>query len=157
KDVFVAIYQSAVTADTIAAIELAKENQSLVYGICNSVGSTISRMSHAGSYTHAGQEIGIASTKAFTTQVVILTLMALQLADYKGNLSKSQLTTVLVELENVPSKVREIIKLDEKIKEIAKEYYEANNFLFLGRGANYPIALEALKLKEISYIHAEGY
>lgn len=158
KDVFVAISQSGETADTIAAIELAKENQALVYGICNSVGSTISRMSHAGSYTHAGQEIGIASTKAFTTQVVILTLMALQLADYKGNLSKSQLTTVLVELENVPSKVREIIKLDGKIKEIAKEYYEANNFLFLGRGANYPIALEgALKLKEISYIHAEGY
>lgn len=157
-DVFVAISQSGETADTIAAIELAKDNQALIYGICNSVGSTISKMSHAGSYTHAGQEIGIASTKAFTTQVVILTLMALQLADYKGNLSKSELTTVLRELEKVPAKVREILKLDHQIKEIAKEYHEANNFLFLGRGANYPIALEgALKLKEISYIHAEGY
>lgn len=158
EDVFVAISQSGETADTIAAIELAKEKQAMIYGICNSVGSTISQMSHAGSYTHAGQEIGIASTKAFTTQVVILTLMALQLADYKGNLSKSELNTVLGELEKIPNKVREILKLDDQIKEIAKSYYEANNFLFLGRGANYPIALEgALKLKEISYIHAEGY
>lgn len=157
-DVFVAISQSGETADTIAAIELAKENQALIYGICNSVGSTISKMSHAGSYTHAGQEIGIASTKAFTTQVVILTLMALQLADYKGNLSKSQLNATLVELEQIPEKVRKILKLDDEIKAIAKEYHQANNFLFLGRGACYPIALEgALKLKEISYIHAEGY
>lgn len=158
EDVFVAISQSGETADTIAAIELAKDKQALIYGIVNSVGSSISNMSHAGSYTHAGQEIGIASTKAFTTQVVILTLMALQLADFKGNLSKSQLNTILVELERVPDKMKEILKLDDQIKEIAKEYYEANNFLFLGRGANYPIALEgALKLKEISYIHAEGY
>lgn len=158
EDVFVAISQSGETADTIAAIELAKDKQALIYGICNSVGSTISKMSHAGSYTHAGQEIGIASTKAFTTQVTILTLMALQLANFKGNLSKSQLNTILVELERVPGKIKEILKLDEQIKEIAKIYYEANNFLFLGRGANYPIALEgALKLKEISYIHAEGY
>lgn len=157
-DVFVAISQSGETADTIAAIELAKEKQALIYGICNSVGSTISKMSHAGSYIHAGQEIGIASTKAFTTQVVILTLMALQLADYRGHLSKSQLSNILSELERVPEKVKEILKLDDKIKAIAKEYHEANNFLFLGRGANYPIALEgALKLKEISYIHAEGY
>ena len=158
EDVFVAISQSGETADTIAAIELAKEKQALIYGICNSVGSTISKMSHAGSYIHAGQEIGIASTKAFTTQVVILTLMALQLADYRGHLSKSQLSNILSELERVPEKVKEILKLDDKIKAIAKEYHEANNFLFLGRGANYPIALEgALKLKEISYIHAEGY
>ncbi|MDG4945428.1 glutamine--fructose-6-phosphate transaminase (isomerizing) [Weeksellaceae bacterium KMM 9713] len=157
-DVFVAISQSGETADTIAAIELAKENQALIYGICNSVGSTISKMSHAGSYTHAGQEIGIASTKAFTTQVVILTLMALQLADYKGNLSKTQLNATLFELEQIPEKVRKILKLDDEIKAIAKEYHQANNFLFLGRGACYPIALEgALKLKEISYIHAEGY
>ena len=157
-DVFVAISQSGETADTIAAIELAKENRALIYGICNSVGSTISKMSDAGSYTHAGQEIGIASTKAFTTQVVILTLMALQLADYKGNLSKSQLNATLVELEQIPEKVRKILKLDDEIKAIAKEYHQANNFLFLGRGACYPIALEgALKLKEISYIHAEGY
>src|SRR5699024_3033941 len=104
------------------------------------------------------QEIGIASTKAFTSQVVILTLMALQLADYKGNLSKTELNTILYELEQIPSKVEEILKLDESIQEIAKVYHQANNFLFLGRGANYPIALEgALKLKEISYIHAEGY
>ncbi|MDG4950508.1 glutamine--fructose-6-phosphate transaminase (isomerizing) [Weeksellaceae bacterium KMM 9724] len=157
-DVFVAISQSGETADTIAAIELAKENQALIYGICNSVGSTISKMSHAGSYTHAGQEIGIASTKAFTTQVVILTLMALQLADYKGNLSKTQLNATLFELEQIPEKIRKILKLDDEIKAIAKEYHQANNFLFLGRGACYPIALEgALKLKEISYIHAEGY
>lgn len=158
EDVFVAISQSGETADTIAAVELAKEKQALIYGISNSVGSTISKMSHAGSYTHAGQEIGIASTKAFTSQVVILTLMALQLADYKGNLSKSHLNTVLYELERIPDKVRQILKLDDKIKEIAKVYHESNNFLFLGRGANYPIALEgALKLKEISYVHAEGY
>lgn len=158
EDVFVAISQSGETADTIAAIELAKDKQALIYGICNSVGSTISKLSHAGSYTHAGQEIGIASTKAFTSQVTILTLMALQLADYKGNLSKSQLTNVLFELEKIPEKIKEILKLDDAIKQIAKAYYEANNFLFLGRGANYPIALEgALKLKEISYIHAEGY
>lgn len=157
-DVFIAISQSGETADTIAAIELAKERQALIYGIVNSVGSTISKMSHAGSYTHAGQEIGIASTKAFTTQVTILTLMALQLADYRGQISKSQLSAYLHELEAIPSKIKEILKLDQKIKEIAKMYYEANNFLFLGRGANYPIALEgALKLKEISYIHAEGY
>lgn len=158
EDVFVAISQSGETADTIAAIELAKEKQALIYGVCNVVGSTISRLSHAGSYTHAGQEIGIASTKAFTTQVVILTLMALQLADYKGNISKTELTSYLSELEKIPNKIREILKLDDQIKEISKEYYEANNFLFLGRGANFPIALEgALKLKEISYIHAEGY
>ncbi|HLS29421.1 MAG TPA: glutamine--fructose-6-phosphate transaminase (isomerizing) [Flavobacteriaceae bacterium] len=158
EDVFVAISQSGETADTIAAVELAKEKQALIYGISNSVGSTISKMSHAGSYTHAGQEIGIASTKAFTSQVTILTLMALQLADYKGNLSKSHLNSVLFELERIPDKVREILKLDDKIKEIAKVYHQANNFLFLGRGANYPIALEgALKLKEISYVHAEGY
>lgn len=158
EDVFVAISQSGETADTIAAIELAKEKQALIYGVCNVVGSTISRLSHAGSYTHAGQEIGIASTKAFTTQVVILTLMALQLADYKGNISKTELTSYLSELEKIPNKIREILKLDDQIKEISKEYFEANNFLFLGRGANFPIALEgALKLKEISYIHAEGY
>lgn len=158
SDVFVAISQSGETADTIAAIELAKERQALIYGICNVVGSTISRMSHAGSYTHAGPEIGIASTKAFTTQVVILTLMALQLAGNKGTLSKSQLHQILHELEAIPSKIEEILELNDFIKEIAKEYKDANNFLYLGRGANYPVALEgALKLKEISYIHAEGY
>ncbi|HTO16253.1 MAG TPA: glutamine--fructose-6-phosphate transaminase (isomerizing) [Edaphocola sp.] len=158
EDVFIAISQSGETADTIAAIEVAKSKQALIYGISNSIGSTISKMSHAGSYTHAGLEVGIASTKAFTAQVVILTLMALQLADYKGNLSKSSLNAILHELEQIPSKVEEILKLNDSIKEIAENYYESNNFLFLGRGANYPIALEgALKLKEISYIHAEGY
>lgn len=158
NDVFVAISQSGETADTIAAIELAKERQSLIYGICNVVGSTISRLSHAGSYTHAGPEIGIASTKAFSTQVVILTLMALQLADYRGTLSKSQLHEVLHELEAIPKKIEEVLKQNKEIKEIAKHYKDASNFLYLGRGANYPVALEgALKLKEISYIHAEGY
>lgn len=158
NDVFVAISQSGETADTIAAIELAKERQALIYGICNVVGSTISRLSHAGSYTHAGPEIGIASTKAFSTQVVILTLMALQLADYRGTLSKSQLHEILHELEAIPKKIEEVLKQNEEIKEIAKSYKDASNFLYLGRGANYPVALEgALKLKEISYIHAEGY
>lgn len=158
EDVFVAISQSGETADTIAAIELAKNHQALIYGVCNVIGSTISKISHAGSYTHAGTEIGIASTKAFTSQVTILTLMALQLADYRGSISRSELTNLLYELERIPKKVERILTLDSKIKEIAKEYHMANNFLFLGRGANYPIALEgALKLKEISYIHAEGY
>ncbi|HLS71113.1 MAG TPA: glutamine--fructose-6-phosphate transaminase (isomerizing) [Chitinophagaceae bacterium] len=158
NDVFVAISQSGETADTIAAIELAKDRQALIYGICNVVGSTISRLSHAGSYTHAGPEIGIASTKAFSTQVVILTLMALQLADYRGTLSKSQLHEILHELEAIPKKIEEVLKQNEEIKEIAKSYKDASNFLYLGRGANYPVALEgALKLKEISYIHAEGY
>lgn len=158
NDVFVAISQSGETADTIAAIELAKDRQALIYGICNVVGSTISRLSHAGSYTHAGPEIGIASTKAFSTQVVILTLMALQLAYYRGTLSKSQLHEILHELEAIPKKIEEVLKQNEEIKEIAKSYKDASNFLYLGRGANYPVALEgALKLKEISYIHAEGY
>lgn len=158
SDVFVAISQSGETADTIAAIELAKDRQALIYGICNVVGSTISKMSHAGSYTHAGPEIGIASTKAFTTQVVILTLMALQLADYKGTISKTQLHEILHELEAIPEKIEQILTQNEYIKEVAKHYKDATNFLYLGRGANYPVALEgALKLKEISYIHAEGY
>jgi len=158
EDVFVAVSQSGETADTIVAIELAKEKQALIYGINNSVGSTISRLSHAGSYTHAGKEIGIASTKAFTSQLVIITLMALQLADKKGRISKTKLSEYISELDNIPKKIEEILTLDEQIKKIAKVYAEANNFLFLGRGVNYPIALEgALKLKEISYIHAEGY
>lgn len=158
NDVFVAISQSGETADTISAIELAKERQALIYGICNVVGSTISRLSHAGSYTHAGPEIGIASTKAFTTQVTILTLMALQLADYRGTISKSELHRILHELEAIPKKIEKVLESNDMIKEIAKVYKDANNFLYLGRGANYPVALEgALKLKEISYIHAEGY
>lgn len=157
-DVIVAISQSGETADTLAAIELAKERQALVYGICNVVGSSIARASHAGSYTHAGPEIGVASTKAFTTQVVILTLMALQLAQTKGTVSLSYLRQVLYELENLNEKIELVLKLDDQIKEISAKLKDANNFLFLGRGIQFPVALEgALKLKEISYIHAEGY
>lgn len=158
SDVFVAITQSGETADTLAAISLAKDRQALIYGICNVVGSSIARVSHAGSYTHAGPEIGIASTKAFSTQVVILILMGLQLANYRGTISKTQLHQILHELENIPHKIEQVLKVNDTIKEIASQYYQANSFLYLGRGLNFPIALEgALKLKEVSYIHAEGY
>ncbi len=158
KDVVIAISQSGETADTLAAMELAKERQALLYGICNVIGSSIARLSHAGSYTHAGPEIGVASTKAFTTQVVILALIALQLAEEKGTLSKSKLREYLVELENIPSKISKILELNEQIRDVAAKYKDAESFLYLGRGFNFPIALEgALKLKEISYIHAEGY
>ncbi len=158
QDVVIAISQSGETADTLAAMELAKDRQALLYGVCNVVGSSIARLSHAGSYTHAGPEIGVASTKAFTTQVVILTLIALQLAKKNGTLSKSKLREYLIELENIPNKVAEALKSDKYILEIAKKYASADNFLYLGRGYNFPVALEgALKLKEISYIHAEGY
>jgi len=158
KDVVVAISQSGETADTLAAIEIAKERQALIYGICNVIGSSIARVSHAGSYTHAGPEIGVASTKAFSTQVVILTLLALQLAEHKGSVSTSYIRRVLFELENLPAKVEQTLKLDAQIKELAGLFKDATNFLYLGRGYNFPVALEgALKLKEISYIHAEGY
>jgi len=158
KDVVLAISQSGETADTLSAIQIAKERQALIYGICNVIGSSIAREAHAGSYTHAGPEIGVASTKAFTVQVTILTLMALQLAQSKGTISQTRLRTILYEMEQVPEKVRQTLKLDAKIKEIAAKYFEAKNFLYLGRGLAFPIALEgALKLKEISYIHAEGY
>lgn len=158
SDVILAISQSGETADTLAAIELAKERQALVYGICNVIGSSIARTSHAGSYTHAGPEIGVASTKAFSTQVVILTLMALQIAQQKGTISNSYLRQVLYELENLPKKIEKTLELDAQIKAIAAELKDAHNFLYLGRGYNFPVALEgALKLKEISYIHAEGY
>lgn len=158
KDVILAISQSGETADTLAAIQIAKERQALIYGICNVIGSSIARESHAGSYTHAGPEIGVASTKAFSVQVTILTLMALQLAQSKGTISQSRLRQILFELEQVPEKVREALKLESTIKELAIKYHEAKNFLYLGRGLSFPIALEgALKLKEISYIHAEGY
>lgn len=158
SDVVVAISQSGETADTLAAIEIAKERQALVYGICNVIGSSIARATHAGSYTHAGPEIGVASTKAFTTQVVILTLMALQLAQQKGTISLSYLRQVLYELENLHEKLEATLKLDHHIKEIAAKIKDSENALYLGRGYNFPVALEgALKLKEISYIHAEGY
>jgi glucosamine--fructose-6-phosphate aminotransferase (isomerizing) len=157
-DVIIALSQSGETADTLAAIEMAKERQALIYGICNVIGSSIPRMSHAGSYTHAGPEIGVASTKAFSNQVVILTLIALQIAQNKGTISTSRMRQVLYELEQIPAKIEEALKLDAQIQELAAIYKDANNFLYLGRGYNFPVALEgALKLKEISYIHAEGY
>lgn len=158
KDVVIAISQSGETADTLAAIELAKERRALIYGICNVIGSSIARASHAGSYTHAGPEIGVASTKAFSTQICMLTLIALQIAMEKGTVPTSRLRAILYELENIPKKIEEVLKLDDKIKELAYIYKDATNFLYLGRGYNFPVALEgALKLKEISYIHAEGY
>ena len=158
KDVIIAISQSGETADTLAAIKLAKEKGAFVYGICNVVGSTISRETHSGTYTHAGPEIGVASTKAFTTQITVLTLIALKLAKVKGTISQSDYMLHLRELATIPSHVTEALKSDDKIKEIAKHFKDASNFLYLGRGYNFPVALEgALKLKEISYIHAEGY
>lgn len=158
SDFIIAISQSGETADTLAAIELAKERQALVYGICNVIGSSIARATHAGSYTHAGPEIGVASTKAFSTQVSVLILIALQIAQSKGTIPQSKLRQILYELESVPEKIKEVLALDDEIKKIAAVYKDANNFLYLGRGYNYPVAMEgALKLKEISYIHAEGY
>lgn len=158
KDVVIAISQSGETADTLAAIELAKERGALIYGICNVIGSSIARMSHAGSYCHAGPEIGVASTKAFTTQICIITLIALQLAKEKGTISTSKLREILYELEELPKKIEKTLLLNDQVLEIAKIYKDAKNFLYLGRGYNFPVALEgALKLKEISYIHAEGY
>ncbi|MBC8266946.1 MAG: glutamine--fructose-6-phosphate transaminase (isomerizing) [Flavobacteriales bacterium] len=158
KDVVLAISQSGETADTMAALELAKQKGATILGICNVVGSSIPRLTDAGSYTHAGPEIGVASTKAFTTQVVVLTLMALRIAKEKGTLSATEYRQIITELELIPEKVQKVLKSDDMIKEIAAEFKEATNFLYLGRGYNFPVALEgALKLKEISYIHAEGY
>ena len=159
KDVVIAISQSGETADTLAAIKLAKEKGAFVFGVCNVVGSSISRETHAGAYTHAGPEIGVASTKAFTTQITILTLIALRLAKAKGTLSNSEYFRYLQELELIPEKVAEALKgTNEIAKTIASIYKDATNCLYLGRGYNFPVALEgALKLKEISYIHAEGY
>jgi len=158
KDVVIAISQSGETADTLAAIKLAKQKGAFVYGICNVVGSTISRETHSGTYTHAGPEIGVASTKAFTTQITVLTLIALKLAKVKGTISNSDFMLHLRELELIPSKVEKALKSNEKIEEIAEVFKDVSNFLYLGRGYNFPVALEgALKLKEISYIHAEGY
>jgi glutamine---fructose-6-phosphate transaminase (isomerizing) len=158
KDVVIAISQSGETADTLAAIELAKDHRALIYGICNVIGSSIARTTHAGSYTHAGPEIGVASTKAFSTQISLITLIALQLATVKGTIPTSKLREILYELENIPKKIEETLLLDAQVKEIAAIYKDATNFLYLGRGYNFPVALEgALKLKEISYIHAEGY
>jgi glutamine---fructose-6-phosphate transaminase (isomerizing) len=157
-DVVIPISQSGETADTLAAIKLAKEKGAFVFGVCNVVGSSISRETHAGAYTHAGPEIGVASTKAFTTQITVLTLIALRLAKAKGTMSNSDFHRYLQELEIIPEKVTEALLTNDKAKEIAAVFKDSTNCLYLGRGYNFPVALEgALKLKEISYIHAEGY
>ena len=158
KDVVIAISQSGETADTLAAIELAKQKGATIFGICNVIGSSIPRASHAGAYTHAGPEIGVASTKAFTAQVTVLTLMALRIAYRKGTISSSRFHELLSELEAIPEKVEKVLLKNDKIKQIAEIYKDSTNALYLGRGYTFPVALEgALKLKEISYIHAEGY
>ena len=158
NDVVIAISQSGETADTLAAIKMAKEKGATIIGICNVVGSSISRETHCGSYTHAGPEIGVASTKAFTAQVTVLSLMALSIAQKKGSLSETKFRELLAELDSIPAKVEKMLESDAQTVSIAKQYKDARNFLYLGRGYNFPVALEgALKLKEISYIHAEGY
>jgi len=158
NDVVIAVSQSGETADTLAALELAKSKGATILGICNVVGSSISRITDAGSYTHAGQEIGVASTKAFTAQVTVLTLMALSLANQKNTLDARKFRTMLSELEAIPAKVQEVLDKNDQIEHISAQYQNASNALYLGRGSSFPVALEgALKLKEISYIHAEGY
>jgi glucosamine--fructose-6-phosphate aminotransferase (isomerizing) len=158
EDVVIAISQSGETADTLAALELAKSKGATIIGICNVVGSTISRITDAGSYTHAGPEIGVASTKAFTSQVTVLLLLALSLAHKKGSIPESRFQRLLAALERIPANVEEALRSADQVKHIAGQYKDAKNFLYLGRGYNFPVALEgALKLKEISYIHAEGY
>lgn len=157
-DIVIAISQSGETADTLAALEIAKQKGALIYGICNVVGSSIARATDAGSYTHAGPEIGVASTKAFTAQVTILALIALTLAKKKGSISESRYRALSQELNNIPNVVDEVLKTNTAVEYISEIYKDARNFLYLGRGINFPVALEgALKLKEISYIHAEGY
>jgi glucosamine--fructose-6-phosphate aminotransferase (isomerizing) len=157
-DVVIAISQSGETADTLAAIELAKSKGATIIGVCNVVGSSIARATHAGSYTHAGPEIGVASTKAFTAQVTVLTLMALSMGFKKGTIDAQRFNQLVFELDNITEKIEKCLTLDAQIQVIARRFYEAKNFLYLGRGYNFPVALEgALKLKEISYIHAEGY
>lgn len=158
NDVIIAISQSGETADTLAAIKMAKQAGALVFGVCNVPGSTIARETHAGAYTHAGPEIGVASTKAFTSQVTVLTMMALELGKIRGEFSTSEYRALLNELNIIPQKVEKVLESRELIEEISHLYKDATNCLYLGRGVNFPIALEgALKLKEISYIHAEGY
>jgi len=157
-DIVIPISQSGETADTLAAIELAKSKGATIFGVCNVVGSSIPRATHAGAYTHAGPEIGVASTKAFTAQVTVLTLMALYLARHRGTITESRFQQIASELESIPAKVEQVLKLNDKIKTLAAKFKDARNFLYLGRGYGFPVALEgALKLKEISYIHAEGY
>jgi glucosamine--fructose-6-phosphate aminotransferase (isomerizing) len=157
-DIVIAVSQSGETADTLAAIEMAKSKYAIVFGICNVVGSSISRASHEGAYTHAGPEIGVASTKAFTAQLIVLNMIALQLAKKKGYLDQEKFNSMLKEMSAIPEKVERALRNNDKIKEVAYEYKDAMNSIYLGRGYNFPVALEgALKLKEISYIHAEGY
>ncbi|GAB3826958.1 glutamine--fructose-6-phosphate transaminase (isomerizing) [Hymenobacter jeollabukensis] len=158
RDIVIAISQSGETADTLAAIELAKSKGATIFGICNVVGSSIARATDAGAYTHAGPEIGVASTKAFTAQVTVLTLLAMIVGHRRGTLSDQKLRELMMELHTIPQKVEKALELDTEIKQIAEIFKDATNFLYLGRGYNFPVALEgALKLKEISYIHAEGY
>ena len=158
KDIVIAISQSGETADTLAALEIAKENGALTLGICNVVGSSITRTTSGGTYTHAGPEIGVASTKAFTTQVTVLLLFALRFSQLKKTVDRENYDFLINELTSVPKKIRTVLNLNDSIEEIAAKFKNASNFLYLGRGVNFPIALEgALKLKEISYIHAEGY
>ena len=157
-DIVIAISQSGETADTLAAVELAKSKGATVLGICNVVGSSIARATQGGSYTHAGPEIGVASTKAFTAQVTVLTLMALHMGKVRGTLTESRYRQLLYEMEAIPSKIEEVLKLNDQLREIAYSYKDSRNALYLGRGVSFPVALEgALKSKEISYIHAEGY
>lgn len=158
KDVVIAISQSGETADTMAAIEMAKERGATIFGICNVAGASIPRLTHAGVYTHAGPEIGVASTKAFTAQVTVLTLMAFYMAQQKGTITTSKLIELLTELDHIPEKIEVALESNDLIKEVAEKIKDSTNCLFLGRGSGFPVALEgALKLKEISYIHAEGY
>ena len=158
KDVVIAISQSGETADTLAAIKLAKSKGAFVYGVCNVVGSSIARETHSGAYTHAGPEIGVASTKAFTTQITVLTLIALKLGRANGSLASHTFNDYIKKMQLIPRQVEELLNIDSHVKDIANVYKDAKNCLYLGRGFNFPVALEgALKLKEISYIHAEGY
>ena len=158
NDVVIAISQSGETADTLAAVELAHKNGAFVYGICNAVGSSIPRATDSGSYIHVGPEIGVASTKAFTGQVTVLTMLALSLAKLRGTISESKFTDIISELRHIPEKMERAIEMSENLSDISKVFTYVRNFIYLGRGYNYPAAMEgALKLKEISYIHAEGY
>jgi glucosamine--fructose-6-phosphate aminotransferase (isomerizing) len=158
RDIVIAISQSGETADTLAAIELAKSKGATIFGVCNVVGSSIARATDAGAYTHAGPEIGVASTKAFTAQVTVLTLLAMIMGQKRGTITDTKLRELMVELDTIPAKVEKALELDAEIQAIAEIFKDATNFLYLGRGYNFPVALEgALKLKEISYIHAEGY
>ena len=157
-DVIIAISQSGETADTLAAVQLAKEKGAFIYGICNAIGSSIPRATDTGTYIHVGPEIGVASTKAFTGQVTVLTMFALALADAKGTINRQDYLQIVKGLNNIPSVIKEVLKTNDKVKDLARTFTYAHNFLYLGRGYSYPVALEgALKLKEISYIHAEGY